>query len=124
VFGLWILWAFGYETLATRLITNVEGTVISAQDVPNPVAPTRHGTDYTLRSPSGGNVHYIAGATDASLPRNLPVGTYIKKQRWHLSYEQNGREIDDFSVSFYVAILSMAVGWVAWGVKSSREPQS
>ena len=123
VFGLWILWGFGYETLWARLMTDVEGTVVSAQDTPSPLAPARHGTEYVVRSPDSRNIIYIAGATDASLPRNIPVGAYIKKQRWHLSYERDGQKIDDFSILFYAAILSAAVGSLVWGVKLNREAQ-
>lgn len=123
VFGLWILWGFGFETLGSRLMTNVEGTIISSQDIPHPLAPARHGTEYTLRTPDGGNVRYTAGATDASLSRSIPVGTYIKKQRWRLSYELNGQEIDDFSLPFYASFLSVAVASLVWGVKLNREPQ-
>ena len=124
VFGMWILWGFGFESLGRRLMTSVEGTIISSQDIPYPLAPARHGTEYTLRTPDGSNVPYVAGATDASLPRNIPVGTYIKKQRFRLSYERNGQEINDFSLPFYAAILSAAVACLVWGVKLNREPQA
>jgi hypothetical protein len=124
VFGLWILWGFGFETVGTRLMTNVEGTIISSQDLPYPLAPARHGTEYTIRTPYSGNVRYIAGATDASLPRNMPVGTYLKKQRWRLSYERNGQEINDFGVPFYLGFLSIAVVCLVWGVKLGREQRS
>jgi hypothetical protein len=124
VFGLLILWGFGFETLGSRLMTNVEGTIISSQDIPYPLAPARHGTEYTLRTTDGGNARYIAGATDASLPRDIPVGTYIKKQRWHLTYECNGQEIDDFSLPVYTGVLFAAVACLIWGVKLSRETQA
>jgi hypothetical protein len=123
VFGLWILWGFGFETVGTRLMTNLEGTIISSQDIPYPPAPARHGTEYTFRTPDGENVRYIAGATDASLPRNIPVGTYIKKRRWSLSYERNGQKIDDFGTPFYAGFLSFAVACLVWGVRSRRGQQ-
>jgi hypothetical protein len=120
VLALWIFWGFGYETLFKRLMTDVEGTVISAEDIPSPLAPARHGTEYILRSPTGRPISYIAGSTDASLSRNIPVGSYIKKRRWHLSYERDGQQVDDFSISFYLASLAMAVGCLVWGVRLSR----
>jgi hypothetical protein len=123
VFGLWILWGFGFETVGTRLMTNIEGTIISSQDVPYPLAPARHRTKYTFRTPDGGSVLYIAGATGASLPRNMPVGTYIKKQRWRLSYERDGQKIDDFGIPFYAGFLSVAVACLIWGVKFSLGQQ-
>jgi hypothetical protein len=120
-FGLWILWGFGYQTLWVRLMTNVEGTVVSAQDIPYPLAPARHGTEYMLRTPEGDTGRYVAGATDASLPRNIPVGSYIKKRRWQLSYEQDNHRIDDFSIPFYGAMLSAAVGILVWVAALSRQ---
>jgi hypothetical protein len=124
MFGLWILWGFGLETLGSRLMANVEGTIISSRDIPYPLAPARHGTEYTLRTTDGSNVLYVAGATDATLPRYIPVGTYIKKRRWRLSYERNGHEIDDFALPFYAAFLSFGVASLIWGVKLSRETQA
>jgi hypothetical protein len=121
LFGLWILWGFGYQTLWVRLMTNVEGTVVSARDIPYPLAPARHGTEYMLRTPEGDTDRYVAGATDASLPRNIPVGRYIKKRRWQLSYEQDNHRIDDFSVLFYGAMLSAAVGILVWAAVLSQQ---
>ena len=51
LFGLWILWEFGYQTLWVRLTTTVEGTVVSARDIPYPLSPARHGTEYVLLTP-------------------------------------------------------------------------
>ena len=123
VFGLWILWGFGYESLWARLVTNVEGIVISARDIPSPLAPARHGTEYVLRAADGRSVTYIAGATDASLARNMPIGTTIKKQRWHLSYERDGQKVEDFSIAFYAVTLSAAVGVLVWAVRLNLEAQ-
>jgi hypothetical protein len=121
LFGLWILWGFGYQTLWVRLMTRVEGTVVSARDIPYPLAPARHGTEYVLRTREGDTGRYVAGATDASLPRNIPVGSYITKQRWQLSYEQDNHRIDNFSIPFYGAMLSVAVGILVWAAALSRQ---
>jgi hypothetical protein len=82
--ALWILWGFGYQTLFTRLMTDVEGTVISTQDIPYPLAPARHGTEYVFKNPEGRTLNYIAGPTDASLPRSMPVGHLHQKTAWAL----------------------------------------
>jgi len=121
LFGLWILWGFGYQTLWVRLMTTVEGTVVSARDIPYPLAPGRYGTEYVLRTREGDTGRYLAGATDASLPRSIPVGSYIKKQRWQLSYEQDNHRIDNFSTPFYGAMLSVAVAILVWAAALSRQ---
>jgi hypothetical protein len=112
--ALWLFWGFGYQTVWRRLLMDVEGTVISARDVTSPLAPSRRGTEYVILSPAGRTIHYIAGATDASLSRDIPIGAHIKKQQWQLSYEQDGQRID-FPTPFYVVMLSIAVGIVVWG---------
>jgi hypothetical protein len=115
IFGLFILWGFGYETVGTRLKTQLEGVVVSSRDIPSTGAP-RYATEYTLRGPDGRESVYVAGATDASLPRSMPVGTSLKKQRWHLNYEKNGQRVDDFGVSFYGMMLGIAVACLAWSI--------
>jgi len=117
VFGLWILWGFGYETLYPRLVTDIEGTVVSVKDIPYAPAPARYGTEYIFRNSGGRTSQYTAGPTDASLSRSMPVGTYIRKQRWHFSYERNGQQVDDFGLYFYVALLAIAVGSLVWGAR-------
>jgi hypothetical protein len=119
IFGLFILWGFGYETVGTRLKTQLEGVVVSSRDIPSTGAP-RYATEYTLRGPDGRESVYVAGATDASLPRSMPVGTSLKKQRWHLAYEKNGQRVDDFGVSFYGMMLGIAVACLAWSIFLSR----
>jgi hypothetical protein len=62
-----------------------------------------------LRGPGGRESVYTAGPTDASLPRSMPVDTYLEKQRWHLDYEKNGQLVDDFGVFFYGMMLGIAL---------------
>ena len=65
----------------------------------NPAAPNTHLTVGGRKSPAlAGNGPYIARPTDASLPRNMPVGTYLKKQKLHLYYERNEKRANDLSV--------------------------
>jgi hypothetical protein len=111
--GLWIVWGFGFQTVGARLEAHMDGVVISSRDIPVTRGP-RYATEYTLRGPDGQNQVYIAGATDASLPRSIPVGTYLKKRRWHLSYERNYQRVDDFPLLFYRVTLGIALGCVLW----------
>lgn len=119
LFGLWILWGFGYETVWFRLMTHVEGTVVSAHDIL--LAPARHGTEYVFRTGEGRDISYLAGATDASLSRHIPVGSYVRKLRWHLCYGVDGQTINDFSVPFYAVMLSVAVGILVWAINLHRQ---
>src|ERR1700722_7271020 len=89
LFGLFFLWGFGWETIGHRLLSNVNGIIVASRAVPSTGAP-RYETQYTIRDTHGDEQVFWAGATDASLPRSMPVGTRIQKQRWHLDYERNG----------------------------------
>jgi hypothetical protein len=115
LFGLWILWGFGFETVAARLNMQVEGVVTAAHDIPEERGP-RYTTEYILRGSDGQDLVYVAGPTDASLPRSMPVGTHLKKQRWRLYYERNEQRVDDFPVFFYQVTLGIALVCVAWSV--------
>jgi hypothetical protein len=118
-FGLFILWGFGYETVGVRLTTQVEGVVVSSRDIPSTGAP-RYATEYTLRGADGRESVYTAGPTDAFLPRSMPIGTSIKKQRWHLDYEKNGYRVDDFSIYFYALVMGGASACLIWSLLSWR----
>jgi len=115
--AFWIFWGFGYQTLLKRLLSQVEGIVISRQVITDPIAPARYSTEYVVLGPDNQNHNYIAGPTDASLPRTIPVGTKIKKVRWRWSYEENGRQLDDFGWIFYLVVLTMNTACLAWALQ-------
>ena len=114
LFALWILYAFGYQTVWVRLNTQVEGTVISSHDTPSTGAP-RYATEYLIRGQNGQNSSYVAGCTDASLPRSLPIGTQLVKKRWDWGYQINGKhERDDKTSIFYIIILGALASYLFW----------
>ena len=118
VWGVFMLWGFGWDTVGRLLRTEVDGTIITSQDIPNTGAP-RYSTKYTIRSVDGKETTFRAGPTDGSLPRSLPAGTQIRKKRWHLDYEENGQLIR-FSIFFYGFILSIALGAIVSGFLIER----
>jgi hypothetical protein len=117
LFGLFILWGFGWETIGHRLLTNVDGVIVASRDVPETGAP-RYATQYTVRGPHGDEQVFWAGATDASLPRSMPVGTRIQKRRWHVEYERNGARVGFPEIYFYGAISACGFGMAVWGMLS------
>ena len=112
--SLWILWGFGWDTVGRRLWTQVDGIVIASRDVPSTGAP-RYATQYVVRSHDGDKQVFWAGPTDGSLDRSMPVGTQIRKERWHLDYERDG-QTEGFPVIFYGVMLSLAVGLMSRGL--------
>jgi hypothetical protein len=105
--AIWILWAFGYETVWARFTTQVRGVIVGGRDVPYKGAP-RYGTEYVVRDVNGHESFYVAGATDASLQRSMPVGVNIDKEWGRLDYDVNGKLVG-FLIYFYSAILGIAV---------------
>jgi hypothetical protein len=114
VFGLFILWGFGWDTVGRRLQTSIDGIIVAARDVPSTGAP-RYATEYTVRGPAGNEEVFWAGPTDGSLPRSMPVGTRIRKERWELGYERDGK-LEGFPYIFYGVVLGIALSLVVWGI--------
>ena len=114
VFGLFILWGFGWETVGRRLWTDVDGVIVTSRDVPSRGAP-RYATEYTVQGDDGNKTIFWAGPTDGSLSRSMPVGTRIQKKRWHFNYEQDGNRVG-FPYAFYAFFLALALGLVVTGL--------
>ena len=117
--SLWIIWGFGFYTLGNRLWAQLDGIVITSRDIPSTRGP-RYVTEYILRGPDGRESFYTAGSTDSTLPRSMPVGTSLKKKRWHLDYERDGQHISDFSLPSYLGILAIGFGGIVWSLLLSR----
>src|SRR5215471_19647718 len=122
--SLWLFWGFGYETVAKRLSAHVEGTVISRREIAYPLAPARYSTEYIVRGPDGNNQSYVAGPTDASLPRTIPVGAKLRKRPWHWSYEENEQVTDSSGWFFYALVLGIGTACLVWSalLRFSRAP--
>ena len=115
VFGLFILWGFGFETVWPWLSLDVNGVIVASSDIPSKGAP-RYATQYTFRAADGTEYSVWAGPTDGSLPRSMPVGTRIRKQRWHLEYERDGSRAE-FPYIFYGIILAIGFGVLLQGLR-------
>jgi len=121
VIALFAAWAFyaGASSFADRLLTTVDGTIILSRTTPG-VRPV---TYYTFLAPDGQQMHLVAGPTDGSLPRKMPVGTVIQKRKFELAYARNGQRVNDFPLGFQVlwiavSLISGCVAFVWW--KSER----
>lgn len=129
---VWLSWGpliilFGAITIAKRASIGVDGVVTRSDSSCEQTNQTRCVTSYTMKSlRTGQQTTYKAGFDDASLQKNLPVGTQIHKMQGQLTYEINGRQVDDFPLFFYG--LCMMVGFaVVVGVftkllRPSRKP--
>jgi hypothetical protein len=124
IVAAWILWGFGYDTVWQRLGLQLDGTVISSRDDPATGA-ARYVTYYVVRTAEGHEQRYVAGPTDSSLERSMPIGTRIHKEPGQLDYYVNGRRVG-FPTAIYGGILAFAAllvlagsrGW--WNELKSR----
>lgn len=107
---------FSSNEILQRALIRVEGSIVSSQ------TPTgnRPVTYYIVRGADGVNREYVAGATDSSLPRGLPVGTYIKKEKYKLSWQENQNIIADFPLYFYMGIYGIALALAYWSFAQWR----
>ena len=101
---------FGANEIFQRLTIEVEGTVISSETT----VGNRPVTYYAIRRNDGNIDHYIAGPTDRSLPRRLPVGVQINKRKYDLSWERDGQVVDDFPLTFYVGACTVGGMLAFW----------
>ena len=109
-----ILWfCLASQSLWQFLLIEVNGTIANVQYIPGKDTP-RYSAEYTIRAPDGRNQIYIAGCTDGSLPRDFPVGTSLKKLKWHLSYEKNGALISTYPIFVNYVRLALMTGMAVW----------
>jgi hypothetical protein len=111
---MFVWFGFGYMTVWARLRLDLRGTIIASVDTPRRNAP-RYATIYTLRAPDGAVLHYLAGATDASLSRGLPVGTVLAKSAWQLGYSVDGNWVG-FPIGFYLVVLTIGAAAIVAGI--------
>jgi hypothetical protein len=107
----WIF--FGLNEITQRLLIEVNGTIISSQTTTG----NRPVTTYIILGPAGKTSTYIAGPTDHSLQRRLPKGTNIKKATYELSWEKNGKTINDFPITFYLGACAIGIMLGVWSYK-------
>lgn len=107
--AIMIFWSFGVESVGRRLVIELDGVVIARQQIPRTWSKHGTGMTYVVRGADGVDRPYVAGGTDASLPRDIPIGTYLQKRKWELSYFRNGSRIDDFPRLFYSGLGGIAL---------------
>ncbi|MBC3934047.1 hypothetical protein H8K47_01620 [Undibacterium sp. CY7W] len=103
-----------------RASVEIAGVVINREVVCQQPSNNRCVTNYLIKNNSVERQFiYSAGPTDQSLPRNLLVGTELKKEKWKLQFEVDGKIINDFPIDFYVGLFVIGVGGIIiWFVKN------
>ena len=109
-----VLGFMGISEPYERLVISVDGRVSSAAAKCIEPQHSRCATEYVVEADSGVKQTYIAGPTDQSLKRYLPVGTTLQKRKWELAYRIDGKEVKDFPIGFYCGCLVMSIGCLTW----------
>lgn len=109
-----LLWLFAGAEIYQRAAIELHGKVVSAITTCVQPVNNRCSTSYIFEASDRSQQVYVAGPTDKALPRRLPVGTVVVKDRWALSYSLNGRQVDDFPIMFYSGLLVLGLGSAAW----------
>ena len=115
VFVLWGIMGIGCCSYAIwiRSLMAVDGTIIRSvkqcsQDKNNQCSSTYDIYTVRLRQ-SGEEVQYQGGIEGAtSLQKNLSVGTQIHKIKGQMTYEINGKSIDDFPLPIYLISIALS----------------
>lgn len=103
-----------YTIFFGHLLAQFDGLVAAREDVRYPPWSRSHATRYTIRGSDRREQAYIADSAEGGTG-GFAVGTYLRKQRWRMAYEANGRRVDDFPTAFYGfwVILDSGLGLAA-----------
>ena len=96
-----LTWLFAGSEILQRATIELHGTVVTSDTSCVQPQNNRCATEYVVETDKHVKKTYIAGPTDKALPRRLPVGTVIIKDKWALSYSIDGIRINDFPSVFY-----------------------
>lgn len=104
---------FAGNEIYQRAVVELSGTVTLSETTCVQPYNNRCSTKYVVTGENGSYATYVAGSSDASLERYLPVGTLVNKRKWSLVYSVNGKQISDFPIKFYdgVILVGMLCAW-------------
>lgn len=117
-----LIWLFAGHEIYQRANVVLNGVIVTSKtDCVQPYN-NRCATEYVVESADHAHVVYVAGPTDASLRRRLPVGTRIRKDKWSLTYFVNGKKVDDFPTRFYGGLMLFGLMCALFGRPSAKKP--
>ena len=105
------------STTIGRLLIDVDGVIVAREMTTG----YRRAAIYSINGSSGTRT-YAAGATDASLPRDLPIGSHLTKHRWELGYTLDGQRVSNFPITFYGVSFGIGVSllWFSAAIARSK----
>jgi hypothetical protein len=116
-----LVWFFAGHEIYQRAAISLQGTVVSSETSCVQPYNDRCDTTYVVEAQDQTRSTYVAGPTDESLERRLPVGTLIRKDKWALTYSVNNRQISDFPIVFYGGLMAFGVLCALFGRPSAKK---
>ncbi len=79
-----------------------DGVVVARKDnVRFPPWTRNRANRYVIRNSDGQEHVYYADSSEGDLG-GFPIGATLTKQRWHMDYQENGRQMNDFPLAIYI----------------------
>jgi hypothetical protein len=116
-----LIWLFAGHEIYQRAAISLDGTVVSSETSCVQPYNNRCDTAYVLEGRDGAQSAYVAGPTDESLERRLPVGTVIHKSKWSLSYTVDARNVNDFPIGFYGGLMAFGLLCALFGRPTAKK---
>jgi hypothetical protein len=116
-----LIWLFAGHEIYQRAAISLHGTVVSSETGCVQPYNNRCDTTYVVEGQDQTRSTYVAGPTDESLERRLPVGTSIRKDKWALTYSVNDRKISDFPIGFYGGLMAFGLLCTLFGRPSNKK---
>ena len=119
-----VLLFFGWQ-IYQRAEISLAGKIVSSDTTCNQPQNNRCVTTYVVEDASHSRETYIAGPNSHSLPKRLPIGTVVIKERWKLGYSVDGKYIDDYPLRFevWIVVMTFVFGWWMYLRASGPRPQ-
>ena len=97
-----------------RAAIQLDGTISSSKTSCVQPENNRCATVYVVEDHNGSKTEYVAGPTDHSLLRRLPVGTEIVKSKWSLNYSIDQKLNRDFPTKLYFTLFGTGLCCAIW----------
>jgi hypothetical protein len=116
-----LIWLFAGNEIYQRAAISLDGTVVSSKTSCVQPYDNRCATAYVVERRDHTQSTYVAGPTDESLERRLPVRTVIRKKKWSLTYTVDARIVNDFPIGFYGGLMALGLLCALFGRPTTKK---
>ncbi len=99
-----------YATVVGHYLAQFDGVVVARTELVHYPPWTRNlTTKYVIQESDGRKYVYYADPSQGHID-GFPIGTHLAKQRWHMDYEADGQERNDFPLPIYAFWMILDFG--------------